>query len=276
MKKYFFLLLVMSATFCFSQDKKGCETVEPAYINRLPGYRINFCEESEYKEPGFIYYAGSPAKAIKIAKGGKYRKIIYFKNEGETRKFSSSQILNNYLNAILKVKGVELSNDKTMFKASVDGKEVYLQIAAGNSADVSNYVVELLEVEVMQQDIKIDMKSAIDKDGKIALYGILFDVNKSTIKSESEKALQTVIEYLVSDKSVKIIVVGHTDNTGLYASNITLSKERAKAVVEYLVTKGKIDSSRLMSEGVGPLCPVTTNNTPEGKALNRRVEIVKQ
>jgi outer membrane protein OmpA-like peptidoglycan-associated protein len=276
MNKIILALLMMGTTFCYSQDKKGCETVEPTYMNRLQGYRINDCEQSEYKEPEFIYYAGSPAKAVKIEKGGKYRKIIYFKNEDEVRKFSSSQIQNNYLNAITKVKGVELSKDKTMFKASVDGKEVYIQLKAGNSSDVSNYVVEILEVEPMQQDIKIDLKSAIDADGKVALYDILFDVNKATIKSESEKALQSVIDYLVSNPSVKIIVVGHTDNTGLFESNITLSKQRALAVKEYLVRVGKINASRLMSEGVGSLCPVTTNTTEAGKKLNRRVEIVKQ
>ncbi len=276
MKNSLIALLIMITSFCYAQDKKGCETVEPGQMNRLPGYRINDCEESEYKEPEFIYYAGSPAKAIKIEKGGKYRKIIYFKNEGETRKFSSSQILNNYFNAITKVKGVELSKDKTMFKASVNGKEVYVQIMAGNNSDIANYTIEILEVEPMQQDIKVDLKEAIDSDGKIALYGILFDVNKATIKSESEKALQSVIDYLTSNPTVKIIVVGHTDNTGIFASNITLSKERAKAVVEYLVTKGKINASRLMPDGVGSLCPVSTNTTEAGKNLNRRVEIVKQ
>ncbi|MBK6523362.1 MAG: OmpA family protein [Sphingobacteriaceae bacterium] len=273
MKNSLIALLIMITSFCYAQDKKGCETVEPSYMNRLPGYRINDCEESEYKEPEFIYYAGSPAKAIKIEKGGKYRKIIYFKNEGETRKFSSSQILNNYFNAITKVKGVELSKDKTMFKASVNGKEVYVQIMAGNNSDIANYIVEILEVEPMQQDIKVDLKEAIDSDGKIALYGILFDVNKATIKSESEKALQSVIDYLTSNPTVKIIVVGHTDNTGIFASNITLSKERAKAVVEYLVTKGKINASRLMPDGVGSLCPVSTNTTEAGKNLNRRVKL---
>lgn len=276
MKKVLLTLLISATSFSYSQDKKGCETAEPSYLNRLPGYRINNCEESEYKEPGFIYYAGSPAKAIKIEKGGKYRKLIYFKNEGETRKFSSSQIQNNYLNAITKVKGVELSKDKTMFKASLEGKEVYIQLSAGNSSDISNYIVEILEVEPMQQDIKIDLKYAIDTDGKIALYNILFDVNKATIKPESETALKLVIDYLVSNQTVKIIVVGHTDNTGVFASNITLSKERAKSVVEYLVTVGKINASRLMHEGVGSLCPISTNTTEAGRKLNRRVEIVKQ
>jgi len=276
MKNKLIALLIMIVSFCYAQDKKGCETAEPNYMNRLPGYRINYCEESEYKEPQFIYYTGSPATAITIEKGGRYRKIIYFKNEGETRKFSSDQILNNYFNAITKVKGVVLSKDKTMFKASVDGKEVYIQIQAGNSSDITNYIVEILEVEPMQQDIKLDLKESLDSDGKIALYGILFDVNKATIKPESAKALQAVIDYLVSNPSIKIIIVGHTDNTGLFAANITLSKERAKAVVDYLITVGKINASRLIPDGVGSLCPVSTNTTEAGRTLNRRVEIVKQ
>ena len=128
----------------------------------------------------------------------------------------------------------------------------------------------------MKQDIEINMSEGIDRDGKIALYGILFDVGKSVIKPESAPALQMVIDYLVANPAVKIYVVGHTDNTGLFASNITLSKARAKAVKDYLVTKGKIAATRLGSDGVGSLCPVATNGTEEGKALNRRVEIVKQ
>ena len=113
------------------------------------------------------------------------------------------------------------------------------------------------------------MSEGIDRDGKIALYGILFDVGKSVIKPESAPALQIVIDYLIANPGVRIYVVGHTDNTGLFASNITLSKARAKAVKEYPVTKGKIAATRLGSEGVGSLCPVATNTTEEGKALNR-------
>jgi outer membrane protein OmpA-like peptidoglycan-associated protein len=74
---------------------------------------------------------------------------------------------------------------------------------------------------------------------------------------------------------VKIIVVGHTDNTGTYANNMTLSKARAESIKNYLINIGKITSSRLISEGVGQVCPVSSNSTEEGRKLNRRVEIVK-
>jgi outer membrane protein OmpA-like peptidoglycan-associated protein len=128
----------------------------------------------------------------------------------------------------------------------------------------------------MKQDIEVSMSEGIDRDGKIALYGILFDVNKAVLKPESDAALQTVIDYLNENPAVKIYIVGHTDNTGVFANNIGLSKDRALAVKNYLVTKGKIDPSRLGFDGVASLCPVSTNTTEEGKALNRRVEIVKQ
>ncbi len=276
MKQLLVVLLTTITLFCNAQDKKGCENSEPTYLNRLPGFHISDCEESEFKEHTFIYYTGSPAVANKLIKGGKYRRITFFKDEGETRKFSSSQILANYMNAILKVKGKALSNDKTMLSASLNGKDVFVQLSAGNSADVKNYIFTFLEVEQMKQDLEINLKEAIDRDGKISLYGILFDINKAIIKIESEKSLQTIIDYLNKYPIEKIIIVGHTDNTGLFSANIDLSKERAKAVVEYLTTKGKITASRLMFDGVGPLCPVTTNSTVEGKTLNRRVEIVKQ
>ena len=85
-----------------------------------------------------------------------------------------------------------------------------------------------------------------------------------------------IIDYLNIKPEVNIIVVGHTDMVGGYDHNLKLSKERAEAVKEYLVKIGKIDSSRLQSEGVGPLCPVSTNEKDDGKTLNRRVEIVKK
>ncbi len=156
------------------------------------------------------------------------------------------------------------------------GKTVYFQIDNAVDTDDRGFEIIIVEVEEMKQDIEVNISEGIDRDGKIALYGILFDVNKATIKPESEKALQTVIDYLNANPTVKIYVVGHTDNTGVFANNITLSKNRALAIKNYLVTTGKINPARLASDGVASLCPVSSNTSDEGKALNRRVEIVKQ
>jgi len=109
-----------------------------------------------------------------------------------------------------------------------------------------------------------------------AVYGIYFDTGKSEIKPESEVAIAEIAKLLRGDASLKINVVGHTDNVGGIDSNMKLSQARANAVVKILITKYGINSKRLNAYGVGPLSPVAPNKTEEGKAKNRRVELVEQ
>lgn len=275
MKIFNLIIIMMIASFCYAQDVARCKDAEPTYINRMPGFYISECKNSNYNDVEFVYYV--KGKAHKINKGGKYYNVFYTKNEGESQKFSSDQINQNYNNAIIKVKGSALDDRKTTFSASMNGKEVYIQVhTAANSTDSKSYSIEIVEVDVMQQNIVVNMGEAIDKDGKIALYGILFDVGKSDIRPESAEALKQISDYLNAYPSVKIYIVGHTDNTGTYANNITLSKARAASIKTYLVSSAKISDTRLSTEGVASLCPVSTNNTENGRKLNRRVEIVKQ
>jgi len=272
---FLFLLFITITGFSQSQDTPRCPNSEPTYINRMAGFYVSDCRNSDYNEVEFVYWVDGIAKKIKAA--GKYYHVWYSKIEGEPKKFSSAQINQNYFNAITKIKGSTLDTKKTMFSATLNGKEVYLQVnTAANSTDAGSYNIEVVEVESMQQEIVIKLDEAIDRDGKAALYGILFDVNKSDIKPESAEALAQITDYLNANSTVKVIIVGHTDNTGNFTNNITLSKARAESIKNYLIKNGKIDASRLLAEGVGPLCPVSTNTTEEGKKLNRRVEVVKQ
>lgn len=274
MKKLLTLCLSLVSLTLLSQDVKRCESAEPLYINRMPGFYIGDCKNSEYNDVEFVYYV--KGNALKINKGGKYYDLYYRKNEGETRKFSEAQIIENYFNAVLKIKGKALADKKTTLSASINGKEVYIQLhTASNSVDTKSYRVEIVEVTPMNQDIVLTLQETIDKEGKAALYGILFDVGKSDIKPESTEALKQITDYLNANPAVKIIVVGHTDNTGAYPTNITLSKARAESIKTYLIKTSKIAAGRLLSEGAGQYCPVSTNNTEEGRKLNRRVEIVK-
>ncbi len=274
MKQQLFILLTMVTSFCYAQDVERCKDIEPTYLQRLPGFYIGDCRFSEYKEYEFIFYVNG--EATKLNKSGIYREIWYRKNPDDTRHYSSDQILLNYNNAILKNKGKVLDNSKTTMTASINGKEVVLQIPSSNSSNALSYQIFMVEVASMNQEIELNLGEAIDSDGKATLYGILFDTGKSDIKPESAESLKNIIEYLNANPTVKIIVVGHTDYVGTFANNITLSKARAESIKNYLIATGKISSSRLMSDGVGPLCPVSTNATEEGKKLNRRVEIVKQ
>jgi outer membrane protein OmpA-like peptidoglycan-associated protein len=271
----FVIFMISFSLAGFAQDTPRCPNAEPTYLNRMPGFYISDCKNSDFNDAEFVYWVDG--KPNKINKGGKYYDVWYRKNEGETKKFSSAQINQNYYNAVIKIKGTALDNKKTMYSASINGKEVYIQVhTAENSTDAGSYRIEVLEVAAMEQNIVINLDEAIERDGKAAIYGILFDVGKSDIKPESAEALKQITDYLTANPAVKIIVVGHTDNTGTYAGNLTLSKDRAESIKNYLINTSKIAALRLMSEGVGPLCPVTTNNTEDGRKLNRRVEIVKQ
>ncbi|KAF0128374.1 MAG: outer membrane protein [Bacteroidetes bacterium] len=274
MKKNIFLLLLFVSVASFAQDTKRCAGAEPIYISRMPGFYISDCRNSDYNEVEFVYWLDGDAN--KLTKGGKYYKIFYSKNENETKQFSSAQINLNYANAILKAKGTTYDKGRSFFSASFDGKQVYIQVnTASNSSDARSYNVEIIEVDAMQQEVTVNLQESIDKDGKIALYEILFDLGKAEIKPESSEALTQIVDYLTANPDVKVVVVGHTDNTGTYEGNITLSKARAESVRNYLITNGKIQQNRLKAEGAGQFCPVTTNSTEEGRKLNRRVEVVK-
>ena len=116
----------------------------------------------------------------------------------------------------------------------------------------------------------------IDSTGHIAIYGIYFDTDSAKIKPESSATLEEISKLLSQKPDLKLLVVGDTDKQGSYEHNMGLSQRRGEAVVQALVSKHGIAASRLKSAGVGYLSPVATNDTEEGRAKNRRVELVKQ
>ena len=119
-----------------------------------------------------------------------------------------------------------------------------------------------------------EMKAALDTDGRVSLYGILFDVDKATLKPESEKQLQHVVILMKDYPDLKLQVQGHTDDQGADDYNLKLSQKRAETVAAYLGLFG-IDPGRLAPKGFGETRPVAPNTTEEGRAKNRRVELVK-
>jgi OOP family OmpA-OmpF porin len=120
------------------------------------------------------------------------------------------------------------------------------------------------------------MAKGIASEGHVALYGIYFDTNKADLKPESTAALVEIAKLLKTDPSLKLLVVGHTDSVGGYDPNMALSDRRAAAVLQELTSKHGIAAARLRSVGVGMAAPVASNDTDEGRAKNRRVELVKQ
>lgn len=144
----------------------------------------------------------------------------------------------------------------------------------------SEVIINVVEVKPMETG-KVGVNAAslasgIGKSGHVAVYAILFDTGKWEIKPESEPALAEIAKVLKQDPALKLYVVGHTDNVGALAMNKDLSQRRAAAVMDALVIRHGISAGRLNADGVGPLAPVASNDTEEGRAKNRRVELVKQ
>ncbi len=169
--------------------------------------------------------------------------------------------------------------------AFISGKQskasgtVYITIGAVEySSDKIVYIVDVIEETIMEDGLVTISAEEIIRgfkaDGKIALYGIYFDFDKATIKPESEETFKVISSLLNKDKALNLFVVGHTDMTGGLKHNLDLSSRRADAVVNELTGRFGIEANRLTAQGVGPLAPVSTNLTDEGRKLNRRVELV--
>jgi outer membrane protein OmpA-like peptidoglycan-associated protein len=118
------------------------------------------------------------------------------------------------------------------------------------------------------------MAKGLGDQGHIALYGIYFDTDKATIKAESAPTLAEMAKLLNGQPKLDVFIVGHTDSQGSYEHNMTLSRQRAEAVAAALVGSYKIARTRLRTAGVGYLAPVGSNASEDGRALNRRVELV--
>ncbi|HSC52076.1 MAG TPA: OmpA family protein [Phnomibacter sp.] len=148
----------------------------------------------------------------------------------------------------------------------------------------SGYVMPAAEIGMYVANLRIaaadvDARSLLVKEllekGSASTSDILFDVNKDVIKKESFPIINQIADAMKKDASLKIKIVGHTDNVGNASDNLALSKRRAEAVSSYLIYSAGIDAQRISTDGKGATLPVADNKTPEGKAKNRRVEFVK-
>lgn len=155
----------------------------------------------------------------------------------------------------------------------------YIRIAARGPV-LPVVIVDIVQPAAMETRVKVveadAMRSEIARQGRVALYSVFFDFDRAELKSESKPQLEELAKYLRSDPGVNVFIVGHTDGKGKVDYNQDLSRRRAAALVAALVGEHRIATSRLSAYGVGPLAPLASNDTEEGRALNRRVEVVKR
>lgn len=161
-----------------------------------------------------------------------------------------------------------------------DGK-VYAAIYLGESARGTVAVVKVVETTEMETDkiVFLDagqMQAAIAETGKAVLYGIQFEFDKDALRPDSEPTLAEIAELLKQNPDLRLTIVGHTDNKGSGSYNMDLSSRRADRVVTALVEDHRIAADRLSSLGAGSTAPIASNATEDGRAKNRRVELVAE
>jgi outer membrane protein OmpA-like peptidoglycan-associated protein len=268
----FGLSFVLCFHAAFAQDLDGSK--DHPLFTRLPNYYIDKYQEIEFGVyDGFVASDGS----YKTVEGRKFHINYYFK-EG-TKYLSEAQIKGNYREAFKKIGGVVHYEDSTDVHMSLDkgGKVTWVRVHPWNGGQgIALYIVE---EQAMEQYVVADadaLAQEINLTGKVAVYGIFFNTGKAVVKPESDPALGEVQKLLKEKAEMKIYVVGHTDSVGKLEYNMDLSRRRAKAVVEMLSSRYGIDPGRLQPHGVGPLVPASSNRSEDGRALNRRVELVEQ
>jgi len=158
---------------------------------------------------------------------------------------------------------------------------VYSAARPSNKWQGQHFVhLEIVESDTFESTLEFvdasEMSAQIETGGRVALYGIQFDFDSTSLKQSSNDTLAEIARALSESPDLALYVVGHTDNEGALDYNRDLSERRAQAVVNRLVAIYGIEEGRLTPAGVGPVSPVATNETEEGKALNRRVELVRR
>lgn len=165
-----------------------------------------------------------------------------------------------------------------------DGSPVHVAVlvAAPRNDNLGGISLQIVEGKPMETG-KVaatlnagEMARSIAANGKVAVYGVYFDSDKTAVKPESTASLAEMAKLLQQDKTLKVHIVGHTDNQGSPAHNMDLSQKRAESVVKALTVDYKIDVKRLSAKGVGAYAPVASNDGEPGREKNRRVELVKQ
>jgi outer membrane protein OmpA-like peptidoglycan-associated protein len=270
------LVALMTVPFAFGQADLPGSKDYPG-ISRMPGYYIADYQESPFDSFSFTVTEGGKEKQQPVE--GRRYDFRYNLTENAAMP-SQLQVVRNYQNAARSAGGQVLfdTGDATTLRLTKGGKEVWVSVQVGNRPSGLFITMVIIEKQAMQQEVTIDAKAMardLGETGRVAIYGIFFDTGKSELKPESGPALVEIAKLLKESPALKVYVVGHTDMVADLATNVKLSQARAQSVVNALVSQHGIAGARLIAYGDGPYAPVASNRTEEGRAKNRRVELVE-
>jgi outer membrane protein OmpA-like peptidoglycan-associated protein len=293
------IVAMFDGSSAWSADAEKCK--DHPLFSRMSNYEIYSCATTVFDAVAFpkpeLKEWVKPEDYSEIE--GKIFAVSYKLKEGATPA-SALQIIRNFQNAVKKSGGAVLgdydgnvfpnlqpnaikylvespggtSYDRyTTMTLSKGGSEFWVYLCASES--YQDYMLLIVEKQEMQQEVSVnELEKQLNKDGFLTYY-INFDTGKAIIKPESAGSVDQIAALLKASPTLKVSIEGHTDNVGSPESNKKLSEERAKAVMNAVVAKG-IAADRMGAVGRGQDAPVADNRKEEGRALNRRVEVVKK
>ncbi len=265
------VLMCFGAGLAAEPDVRGGK--DHPLLSRMPDFRLSDYKEAEFGSYKFISH---DKKQVPV-EGHKY--YLEYKLQKGLPEPGELKIRRNIQEALKKIGGKVIFDDNFNRVATIvlkkDNKETWVEVRSYNPM----YRLNIIEKEAMKQEVVADaaaMGNDITSTGHVAVYGIYFDTGKADLKPESDAALAEISSLLKQNSNLRLYVVGHTDNQGSLDLNLRLSKERAEAVTQALIARYNINTNRLKPYGVASLAPVASNGQEDGRAKNRRVELVQQ
>ena len=259
-------LTLSSTAFATNPDADGCKDF---FVSRLAGYYISECTQSDFDAHKFMANTENEVVVEGMIVENHYRQ------PDDATPNSPLKVERNYENA-LQASGwtiLSKSDSEITAKQIKNGQERWVELSYNDGSD---YYIDVAQKTGMQQSVVTadDMATALNRDGRISLH-INFTTGKSTIEPDSQPIIDQIVAMMKSNPSIQLSVEGNTDNIGSPQSNKTLSLARAQAVVNAVSGAG-IASARLTAVGHGQDNPIADKSTEEGRAQNRRVDLVKK
>lgn len=267
----------------FTAPALAQEVTEHPLIRPFPGTVFDQRRSEQLNFGEYEFRTGTPPRNYTTQTvRGEYRSLRYFLyNEDGTpnREVSQVEYFENFKAAAVERGGsIKWEDNHYGLVFTIpreDGGITWCRVQTSVSA--GRTILDIIDEKPLVTTLEFtpaEMMAALDSDGKIALYGILFDFDRATLQQPSNKQLQDVLTLLASNPELRLEIQGHTDSDGSADYNLQLSQRRAESVRQYLLLFG-IDSARLQAKGYGEAMPVAPNDSDENKAKNRRVELVK-
>lgn len=239
---------------------------------RMPKFVADPPVKRNFDKVAFKIQDGDDTREVQVAGA---RHSVAYRAANPREGASPLEVQENYKATFLAAGGQVVFSEPNLIVVRLEdkGQSIWVSVYAEESLIELTAIEEKPFQSSVQPPTASALKTALDKDGRVSLY-INFDFNKATLKPDAAPIIEQVVKLLKDNPALKLEIGGHTDNIGARDYNAKLSGSRAGSVVSALAAQG-IDAKRLNAAGYGPDKPVTTNDTDEGRAKNRRVELVK-